>query len=292
MNWNDEMLQKANKLRKLALAATIERRAGYFGQACSSAEILTTILNLANIGPSIGPMMPALLKEEKEVNGGVYYGEKRPEYDRIINSASHYGTGIYSSLMVDGRLSEEAMSQLNNSGTVMELCGDDHSPGYEIVSGSYGQALSQAAGISYARKRRGETGKNIVFMADGELQEGSTWEAIQAMSQMKLDNMIVFVDVNGMQADGLTKDVMNIEPISGRLLGFGCDVYTVNGHSPIAMRNAFEQHEYNGRPTFILCYTDMTTGVPYLNEVSKEVLHFVSIKPDELCHYQDAYEKL
>ncbi|ONI38371.1 hypothetical protein AN639_02000 [Candidatus Epulonipiscium fishelsonii] len=292
MDWNDKILEFATKIRKTALKTVIDLKAGYLGQVCGSAEILATIINVANIGPSLGPMVPPLLDKENDINGGIYFGEKKPEYDRIIFSASHYAIGIYSMLIVDGRLSPDAMKQFNNSGTIMEQVGDDHSPGYEIVSGSFGQALGQAGGISMARKRAKDSGRNFVFIADGELEEGSTWESIQAMAHFKLDNMIVFVDVNGMQADGLTKDVMNIEPIATKLTGFGCDVFTVNGNSPEAIKNAIDQHQYNGRPTFILCYTDMTTGMPTLKSVSKDVLHFVSIKPEDLQDYIDIYEKM
>lgn len=288
MKWYNEIQQKADEVRRIALANVVKNKNGYLGQTCSAAEILTTMIcHVANIGPSLGDMVPDTTGKAHNKNGALYYGETAPQYDRIVISAAHYAIGVYATLIVDGRLSEDAMEQFNTSGSVMENCGHSHSPGYDLVTGSFGQALGQAGGIAHARKLRNESGRVLVFLADGELQEGSTWEGLQAMVNFKLDNMIVFVDVNGMQADGFTKNVMNIEPISGRLLGFGADVFVVNGHDPYSIASAVDQHQQNGRPTFILCYTDMATGIPMLKERERKTLHYVSLTDAELPVYQE-----
>ena len=99
----------------------------------------------------------------------------------------------------------EGLALFNQDGSTVEMIGAEHSPGHEITAGSLGQALSQVAGIAYARRRKGETGRNWVFMSDGEFQIGQTWEALEIIGFLKLDNIRIIVDVNGQQADGAMK---------------------------------------------------------------------------------------
>ena len=123
------------------------------------------------------------------------------------------------------------------------------------------------------RKKKGDTGRVFVFLSDGELQEGQTWEAFQAMAFYKLDNMIVYVDVNGQQVDGATKDTMNIEPIDKRFEAFGSKVVIIDGHDHQELCNAINYREKN-RPLVILCYTDTCYGIKEL-EYRKPNLHYV-----------------
>jgi transketolase len=159
------------------------------------------------------------------------------------------------------------------------MIGAEHSPGFELTTGSFGQALSQAGGIAHARRLRHEAGRVVVFMSDGELEEGQTWEAIQALVFYRLDNVLVYIDVNGQQVDGRTADVMNIEPIQDRITGFGASVTRIDGHDAQALITA--QHGEEGRPHFVLCDTDSARGVPLL-EARKPHLHYVRFKEHEL----------
>ncbi len=127
----------------------------------------------------------------------------------------HYALVLYAVLIETGRLGAEALEQFNRDGSTMELIGAEHSPGHEVTAGSLGQALSQAGGIALARRLRGDSGRVWVFMSDGELQEGQTWEAFQALAHYRLDNLGVVLDANGQQCDGRMSEVMNIEPAGG-----------------------------------------------------------------------------
>ena len=176
-------------------------------------------------------------------------------------------------------MERDGLFQFNTDGSTVEMIGAEHSPGFELTTGSFGQALSQAGGIALGRRLQGETGRVFVFMSDGELEEGQTWEAIQALAFYKLDNVVVYVDVNGQQVDGWTKDVMNIEPISSRLEAFGASAVTVNGHSVDELAAAATAGEA-GKPHFVLAYTNTSQGVPLLDE-RKPKLHFVRFKDDE-----------
>jgi transketolase len=141
------------------------------------------------------------------------------------------------------------------------------------MSGSLGQGISQAAGIALGRKLKRETGKVWVFMSDGEFQSGQTLEALQAMAYHRLDNMGIYVDVNGCQCDGPMSTVMNIEPLEKRLEGFNLRVFRVDGHDIEALA-ALGRLKTDGRPTVILCDTNSSQGLPILRQRAPK-FHYV-----------------
>jgi transketolase len=211
--------------------------------------------------------------------GAAYNGGPAPDRDRLLLSAAHYAVAVYAALVETGRMAPEGLSQFNSDGSSVEMIGGEHSPGMELTTGSFGQALSQAGGIALARRVKGESGRTVVFMSDGEFEEGQSYEAVQALVHYGLDSVVVFVDVNGQQVDGATKDVMNIDTLEGRLRGFGAAVETVDGHDVTALEAAATR-PHAGVPLFVLAITDSTRGVPLL-ERRKPHVHFVRFKSDE-----------
>jgi transketolase len=143
----------------------------------------------------------------------------------------------------------------------------------EIMTGSLGQGISQAAGIALARKLKGDTGRVWLFMSYGEFQEGQTWEALQTMAFYKLDNMGIYVDVNQQQCDGRMCEVMNIEPFAARLESFGMRVFQVDGHDPSALAEPAGLTP-DGRPLLVLGYTDPCRGLEILKRRAPK-LHYV-----------------
>lgn len=284
----------AHGIRCRVLRLTIERNGCYLSQALSAAEILSTLYTrVMRLGPSEGPAIPAPFtgvpgwQNKRPISGAAYNGLKRPELDRLIISPAHYAAAVYSALVEVGRLAPEGLEQFNSDGSTVEMIGAEHSPGFELTTGSFGQALSQAGGIAMARRLRNETGRLFVLMSDGELEEGQTWEAVQALAFHKLDNVITYIDINGQQVDGRTKDVMNIEPIHSRLEAFGARAVTVDGHDVDALAGAVDQHRADGKPMFVLAYTNPSQGIPLLDE-RKPKLHFVRFKDDaETMRYKD-----
>ena len=295
--WYSDARRVAHGIRKRVLELTIDRNGCYLSQALSSAEILATlytkVLNLeSSEAPFTPPEFTGVPGSENYVTGAAYNGPQRPELDRFLISPAHYAVAIYAALVEVGRLSPEGLRQFNTDGSTVEMIGAEHSPGFELTTGSFGQALSQAGGIAMARRIRGETGRVFVFMSDGELEEGQTWEALQALAFYKLDNVITYVDVNGQQVDGLTKDVMNIEPINSRIEAFGGQAIVIDGHDIESLADAVYQHEGNGKPLFVLCYTDSAKGIPLLEE-RKPKLHFVRFKnEEEMALYQEFLENM
>jgi transketolase len=236
-----------------------------------------------NIGASEGPAVPSpfpgVPRPGHHPLGAAYNGPREVGHDRLLLSAAHYAVAVYAALVETGRMAPEGLDQFNTDGSSVEMIGGEHSPGMELTTGSFGQALSQAGGIALARRVNEETGRTVVFMSDGEFEEGQSYEAVQALVHYGLDSVVVFVDVNGQQVDGATKDVMNIDTLEGRLRGFGAAVEAVDGHDVSALEAAATV-EHPGVPLFVLAITDSTRGVPLL-EPRKPHVHFVRFKTDE-----------
>jgi transketolase len=293
IGWQADVNRMAHGIRKRVLGLTLEKGGCYLSQALSSSEIFATLYGkILNIGPSEGEEIPSMIdpmkrKKEKLPSGGLYHGAMKPEYDRLLISPSHYAAPVYAALVEAGRMSPEGLNQFNTDGSILEMIGEEHSPGFELTTGSFGQCISQAGGIAVAKKRNGHKGRVFVFLSDGELQEGQTWEAIQALSFHKVDNLVVYVDVNGQQVDGYTKDVMNVEPLQPRFEAFGANCVSVNGHDVDALYGASLQGEKN-KPLVVLCYTDSCHGIPLL-ERRKPKLHYVRIPQEERAEFEAFY---
>ena len=290
----------ADGIRLRALAHTLANNGGYMSQACSSAELLGAmyggVLNLALLDEPINPStfngVPGFDSQisERYVTGAQFHGQKGPKYDRFIVSPAHYALVIYAALIETKRLSENGLDFFNKDGSTVELIGAEHSPGFETTTGSLAQAISQAGGISLARKIRNESGKTWVFMSDGEFQEGQTWEALQAAAFHKLGKLRVIVDVNQAQCDGPMETVMSIEPLVDRVRAFGWSASVVEGHNLSAITQAclFD----TDLPHMVLCYTDAVRGLPILNE-RRPTLHYLRFKnTDERDRYQLAYNEM
>lgn len=281
--WQDAARRAAQGIRRRVLEHTINANGGYLSQACSSAEILAVLYtHLMRLGPSQGALIPLpfsgvpAANNPYHVSGGVYNGPKAPDLDRFILSPTHYALALYAALVEVGRLAPEGLAQFNQDGSSVEMIGGEHSPGLEVTGGSFGQAISQAAGIAVARKRRDDTGRVWVFMSDGEFQEGQVWEAFMAMAFHRVNTLTVFVDVNGQQVDGRMEQVMNLEPFQQKLEAFGARVFQVDGHDVEALAAAGQITSPDG-PVVVMGCTIPYQGMPILQERYPH-LHYVRFK--------------
>lgn len=292
--WQGEAKRVAHAVRKRVLELTIKNNGCYLSQTLSSADLLATLYTQSlKLGPSEGDFIPGPNPGTPGHNGilpghgAAYNGAQAADSDRILISPAHYAVAIYATLVETGRLSSEAFFSFNTDGSSVEMIGAEHSPGFELTTGSFGQAVSQAGGIALARRLNGETGRCVVFMSDGELEEGQTWEGLQCLAHYGLDNVIICVDVNGMQCDGATSDQMQLEPINSRAESFGCKVVTLNGHDVEAIDQAINHTDHKGQPLMVLCYTNSAQGIPLL-EARKPKLHYVRFGSEaEIATYQD-----
>lgn len=159
--------------------------------------------------------------------------------DRLVLSKGHAGPALYATLAIKGFFPLEWLDTLNKLGTRLPShVNINLTPGVDMTAGSLGQGFSCACGLALGEKIKKSDGYVYVICGDGELQEGQNWEAAMFASNKKLDNLIVFVDNNKMQIDGLTKDVMNIEDIEAKFKAFGFATKRVDGHDHTAIDNA------------------------------------------------------
>lgn len=292
-NWKEEVKRVAHGIRKRVLEHSIAQNGGYFSQACSSAEILATLyLKSMSLGAVSEPLVPRKFQgvpsasNSKSFTGADYHGIRHTDFDRFIVSPAQYALVVYAALIELGRMDSNGLNEFNKDGGVVEMIGAEHSPGMEVMTGSLGQGISQAAGIAMARKLRGESGKVFVFMSDGEFQSGQTMEALQAMAFHKLDNMIVYVDVNGCQCDGDMESVMGIEPFDQRVASFGARTFKIDGHDCEAL-DAPAQLESDGRPVVVLCYTNPCKDAPLLEERAPKFHYLRFTSTEEKNRYQE-----
>ena len=142
-------------------------------------------------------------------------------------------------------------------------------PGIDMSTGSLGQGLSTAAGMAKGAKFLNKDINVYSVLGDGELAEGQIWEATMFAAHYKLDNLCIIADINGLQIDGRTKDVMNTEPVDAKFEAFGCDVVKIDGHDFDQIEKAFEKFHANhgtGKPTCIIMKTTKGKGVSYMED--------------------------
>ncbi len=297
-NWQNAARRIARNIRLRVLDHVLKNNGGYMSQACSSAELLSVLYaKVMNLEPSIAPMIPPPFPgvpskdNPNSFSGAGYNGPKAPHLDRFIFSPSHYALVLYSVLIETGRMAPEGLEQFNQDGSTVEMIGAEHSPGCEVTSGSLAQALSQAAGIALARRQRGETGRVWVFLSDGELQEGQTWETLAVLSAYRLDNVGIYIDVNGQQCDGSMEAVMNMEPLAAKLEAFGARVFEVDGHDVDALA-APAALAPDGRPLVVLARTDACRGLDLMRERAPKLHYLRFTSEEERQSYQKVYQHM
>jgi len=204
----------------------------------------------------------------------LYYDEMRvdpqnpkdPDRDRFVLSKGHCAPALYAVLACRGFFPKEDIRLLRSIKAHLSGHPDMvHVPGVDMSTGSLGQGVSAAVGMALAAKHTGKAYRTYVMLGDGEIEEGQCWEAFMAASKWKLDNLCAFIDVNGLQIDGKTADVMPSEPLDKKLEAFGWHVTSIDGHDFDAIRAALaEARGVKGQPTMILLRTTKGKGVSYM----------------------------
>lgn len=272
-------------IRRRVFEHVIRNNGGYLSQACSSAEQLAFLYNEGlHLGPPTLPMIPAPFAgvpsaaNPDYVTGAGYNGPFAAQFDRLFIAPAHYALVAYATLIEMGRMAPEGLEMFNLDGTSVEMIGAEHSPGMEVHNGTLGIGFSTAAGLAWGRKRRGESGEVCVFMSDGEVQEGQTWEAVQTAAHHGIDNLWALMDVNRQQCDGAMDDVMTVGNIATKLRNFGAVVAEVDAHDVAALRQA-KAEPHVGKPLIILAHSSPIKGMAFL-EPRMPRLHYVRFKTD------------
>ena len=192
-----------------------------------------------------------------------------PDRDRLILSIGHVAPVLYSSLAHAGYFPKEELLTLRKLGSRLQghPGKDHHLPGIELSAGSLGQGLSVAVGLALSAKMDNKTFRVFSIHGDGELQEGSIWEAAMSAAHYQLDNLTAVVDRNKCQIDGRTNQVMEIEPLTDKWKAFGWNVIECNGNDTAELLIAFNQAiTFTGKPTVIIANTLMGKGVKSIED--------------------------
>jgi transketolase len=205
--------------------------------------------------------------------------EKR---DRFLLSNGHYAIALYAALIEAGIIPEAELDTYGSDESRLPMSGmASYTPGMEMSGGSLGLGLSIAVGMCLGLKRKGSDSRVFTLFSDGELDEGSKWEAMMSAAHHKLDNLIAVVDVNNQQADGPSKQMMGFEPLAEKIRAFGWFVQRIDGNdldAVVAAFDAAQKHE-GARPRMIIADTVMGKGVPFLQ--ARERNHFMRVEQAE-----------
>jgi len=217
--------------------------------------------------------------------GAMRYRAEDPEWegrDRFLLSIGHYAIALYATLIEAGIFPLDELETYGSDDSRLPMSGMAHyTPGMEITGGSLGHGLPIAVGMCLGLKRKRSEAFVYNLLSDGELNEGSTWEAALSAAHWKLDNLIAIVDVNNQQADGPSSQMLGFEPLAEKFRAFGWWVERVDGNDIEVVHLAFERARSLDatQPRILLCDTLMGKGVPFL-EV-REKTHFIRVDEAE-----------
>lgn len=257
-----QLKSAAHRIRRFALRMGEVQGQGYVGQALGMADILAVAYRHA-----------------------LHYRADEPEWegrDRFLLSIGHYAIALYAALIEAGILPEAELATYGGDDSRLPMSGMAAcTPGMEITGGSLGQGLGIGVGMALGLRAKGNPAFVYNLMSDGELGEGSTWEAAMSAAHHKLSNLICIVDFNDQQADGKSTQTLSAEPLYDKWAAFGWHVQRVDGNDMDALVAAFDtaRNLTEARPRVIICDTIMCKGVPFLE--AREITHFVRVEADE-----------
>lgn len=236
----------AQEMRKLILTSLYHAKSGHPGGSLSCTDILAVLYN-----------------EEMNVDPA---DPKKADRDRFVLSKGHAAPALYAALALKGYFPVEDCNSLRKISSHLEGHPSMKStPGVDISTGSLGQGISAACGMALSAKLHGQSYRVYSVLGDGEIEEGQVWEAMMFAAHYKLDNLCVFVDLNGLQIDGATCEVMGSDPVPDKMRAFGFEVVEIDGHDYDAIRAALKTaRETVGKPTCVVARTVKGKGVSYM----------------------------
>lgn len=188
--------------------------------------------------------------------------------DRFVLSKGHAGPALYSTLALKGYFPLEWLMTLNNNGTNLPSHPDRlRTPGVDATTGSLGQGISLAVGMAKAFQIDHKPNRVFAILGDGELNEGQVWEAFQFAAHNHLTNLLIMIDENHKQLDGLTKDIMNPFDVRLKMEAFGFNAIRVKGDDEALILEAINQAFASGKPSCLVLDTIKGQGVPYFEEM-------------------------
>lgn len=256
------LAQRARNIRRNALLMGEVQGQGYIAQALDIADVL-----------AVAYFHAMRFRAEDPAWEG---------RDRLLLSNGHYAIALYAALIEAGIIPEAELETYGFDDSRLPMSGmASYTPGMEMSGGSLGLGLGIAVGMALGLKRKRSASRIFTLFSDGELDEGSKWEAIMSAAHHQLDNLIAIVDVNNQQADGPSKQMLGFEPLVDKLAAFGWFVQRVDGNDLGAVVGAFDAAMAHSepKPRMIVADTLMGKGVPFLEQREKN--HFIRVEPHE-----------
>jgi transketolase len=244
-----DLALKAVRLRKKTLEAIFEAGAGHTGGGLSCLDILNVLYNrILNVSPE------------------TFSHSTR---DRYVQSKGHSVEALYAVLADRGFFPEAELKTICHYKSHFVGHPTRHIPGIEMNTGALGHGLPICIGMALAGKMDSASYRVFTLLGDGELAEGSNWEATLAAAHYKLDNLTAIIDHNTLQITGHTRDVMSNEPLDEKWRAFGWAVKVVNGHDYAALTEALNKPAELGKPTCVIANTTKGKGVSFMENVAK-----------------------
>ena len=242
-----ELARKSIAYRKTILTIIKQANAGHTGGSLSCTDILNVLYNqVMNVTPETFAS---------------------PDRDRYVHSKGHSVEALYTVLADKGFFPREELDTLCQAGSHFVGHPTRKVPGIEQNTGALGHGLPVAVGMALAGKKDGRSYRVFTTMGDGELTEGSIWEASMSASHYKLDNLVVIVDRNTLQITGRTEDVMQLDPLDARFAAFGYAVRHVDGNDVAALSDLFAQLPFEeGKPNLLLAHTVKGKGISFIED--------------------------
>ncbi|MFE0704872.1 transketolase [Streptomyces sp. NPDC058872] len=231
---------------------------GHLGGAFSSADILAALyFSVLNVDPQ---------------------RPDDPDRDRFLLSKGHAAIGLYATLAERGFFPVGELAGYGRPGSRLMGHPVRAVPGVELPTGSLGHGLSLGCGFALAARYAGSDSRTFVLLGDGELQEGSVWEAAIAAASLRLDRLVVVVDRNGLQLTGATEGIAPMEPLADRWRSFGWAVRDVDGHDPDRLADHLNAAPWEpGKPSVLIARTVKGQGLPFL--AGRSASHYVTLSP-------------
>ncbi|MDR2048642.1 MAG: transketolase [Treponema sp.] len=236
---------KAFEIRRKTITMITKSGGGHIGSSLSEADILAVLFfHTLNLRPqNIGD----------------------PERDRFVLSKGHASEGYYSTLAEAGFFPVSWLDNYMSHDCPLTIHPTNHVPGIEVCTGALGHGFSVAVGMALGAKKTGKKYRTFVLTGDGELEEGTNWEAAMAASHYKLGNLVLIVDANGLQLADTVSNTMEIKPLKEKFLAFGMDTHEVEGHDVTAMASLFSSLDYSGdKPHAVIARTVKGKGVSFM----------------------------
>ncbi len=257
----ERLQQAAHRIRRHALDMGQVQGQGYIGQALGIADVLAVAYR------------DQLRHRPEEPHW--------PGRDRFLLSIGHYAIALYAALAEAGTIDVSELETYGSDDSRLPMSAmASYTPGMEISGGSLGHGLGVATGMALGLRLQGNPARVFNLLSDGELDEGSTWEAAMSCAHHGLDNVTAIVDVNALQADGPTAGVLRTEPVTDKWRAFGWHVLRVDGNDVGALIDAFDElAAHRGSPKVLICDTRVGRGVPMFEQ--REKAHFLRVEEHE-----------